>query len=659
VLGTLFALVSLVTPAVAAADPPPKTVPPTAEQMAAIERLRPQVESIWKDVRSPVERDYSRYFWQVTGELLAIGPEVVPFLVSEVDLADPATYPYAAFALGHFPTPESEAALRKAVRVADARGGRFAAACKRYAVFSLALLGKADVVDMVQTGEEIQATAMVPDLLLMPHIAALVGPAANPLLAKQLEEYGANPEESQRMQYTLFALGRTGDASFLPKVLPLLQSKSTGIRAQAADTLSRIGPPDICLQLMPLLADAKQRENYAATDALVRTKPEPCYKAVVARLEVEENVGVKAGLYAVVAALGGESSLDIFRGFMGSKDYVERTLIADMIGRVGSKKGLNMLRALLADPSANVAQRALESLNAIGGEGATDTLVAMTADRRRNVALASCRILTEAGVKRAAPRIAQRLVELVREPVGELELRAPIAQLSEELVTLGYVAPVDDLRKAIEVQSDPEIKEQLTSCVTRLDLIAKNGDEPAPWIELLASPAAEIRILAARRLAEIGTAPAIAGLEARLAKPEVDGAERAWIFRGIADARAAGASALVEKNLSDPAADAWDLRDARAEAGWAARRIGGERMAGALRASAQRRQGADWTTLVYLAVLDKNSADLLKTLKTARLRRPDMRVGREDGQLAEILTELTAGRVPKLYDKAPEYLLTM
>jgi HEAT repeat protein len=76
---------------------------------------------------------------------------------------------------------------------------------------------------------------------------------------------------------------------------------------------------------------------------------------------------------------------------MGSKDYVERTLIADMIGRVGSKKGLNMLRALLADPSTNVAQRALESLNAIGAKGATDTLVAMIADRRRNVALTSCR----------------------------------------------------------------------------------------------------------------------------------------------------------------------------------------------------------------------------------------------------------------------------
>ena len=58
-------------------------------------------------------------------------------------------------------------------------------------------------------------------------------------------------------------------------------------------------------------------------------------------------------------------------------------------------------------------------------------------------------------------------------------------------------------------------------------------------------------------------------------------------------------------------------------------------------------------------MLDKSAADLLKTLKTTRLRRPDIRVGREDGQFAEILTELTAGRVPTLYDKAPEYLLTM
>jgi HEAT repeat protein len=660
-LGAAFAALIL-SLSLAPAAAQEQSAPPTPEQLAALERIRPKVEAIWADVRTPPapDKDYLRYFWQVTDQLIALGPDSVPFLTSELDLTDQLTYPFAAYALGQFPGPASEAALRKAARVADARGGRFGQACKRWALFGLALLGKPDVLDLVQEGEQIQGTAMVPDFLLMVHLAALIGPAGNPILSKQLDTYGPNPEESERTQYTLFGLGRTGDASFVPRLLPLLQSKSAGIRAQAADALSRLGPPEVCLQIMPLLVDPKQRENYAVAEALERSKPSPCYKAMVARLEVEENLEVRAALYAAVAVLGGEASLDVFRGYLGSKSFVERTIVADMIGRVRSKKGLNMLRALLADPSSNVAERAVESLGVIGGEGATDTLLALTADRRREIVLTASRVLTEMGVKKAGPRIAVDLLDMVREPVGELELRAPIVQLAESLVTLEYAEPLDDVKRAIDVQTDPEIKETLASCARRLELIARNGVAPVPWIEALDSPLAEVRTLGARRLAEIGAPAGLAALGSRLARTDLDPAERAAIFRAFADAQTPGAVPLIERALADAASDAWELRDARAEAAWAARRIGGERMVKALRASATRCQGRDWATLVYLAVLDQGAAiDTLKTLRTQRLRRPEVRVGREDRQLAEILADLAAGRTPALYDTPPEKLFEM
>lgn len=176
----------------------------------------------------------------------------------------------------------------------------------------------------------------------------------------------------------------------------------------------------------------------------------------------------------------------------------------------------------------------------------------------------------------------------------------------------------------------------------------------------VASTLPEVRTLAARRLAEIGAPAGLTALEARLAKPDVEPAERAAIFRAFADAKTSGAASMIEQNLSSPAADGWDVRDARAEAAWAARRIGGERMTKALRASAIRRQGQDWATLVYLAILEKGAAiDTLKTLRTQRLRRPEVRVGREDKQLAEILYDLAAGRPPALYDQPPNVLLEM
>lgn len=634
--------------------------PPTPEQLAAREKIRPKVEAIWADARSSADpdKDYVRYFWEVTDQLIALGPDVVPFLTSEVDLADPATYHFAAYALGQFPGPASEAALRKAARVADARGGRFGEACKRFAVFSLALLGDTSVLDSVQNGLEIQDTQMVPELLLMPHLAAVLGSAGTPVLTKQLATYQDDPEATERLEFTLLALGRTADPSILPKVLPYLKSPLTGLRAQAADAASRLGGPSVCQEIVPLLGSSNRREAYAAMEAVVRTKPAPCYKALVARLEVEENIEVRSSLYGIVVTLGGENALDVLRASMQSKSYVERSIVADMIGRVGSKKGLNLLRAMIDDPNENVAVRAVGALEAIGGEGAVDTLIARTADRRHMVALTACAVLTQMGVTTAAPRIASDLLDMVREPVGELELRAPIAQLSDALVTLKYPAPIDDLKKALDAQTDKEIRESLASCIARLTLIAGNGDDPARWTESLASPDMDIRRLAERRLAEIGTAPALAALEARLARNDVIADERAAIYRDFADVRTAGATALIERNLSDAADDSWERRDARAEAAWAARRIGGERMAKALKASAVRRQGRDWATLVYYAVLEKGaSADTLKSLGALRLRRPETRIGREDGQLSEILSDLAAGRTPSTYDVPPDALV--
>jgi hypothetical protein len=77
-----------------------------------------------------------------------------------------------------------------------------------------------------------------------------------------------------------------------------------------------------------------------------------------------------------------------------------------------------------------------------------------------------------------------------------------------------------------------------------------------------------------------------------------------------------------------------------------------------LKASAVRRQGRDWATLVYYAVLEKGaSADTLKSLGALRLRRPETRIGREDGQLSEILSDLAAGRTPSTYDVPPDALV--
>lgn len=635
-------------------------VPPTPEQLAALERVRPVVEAIWQDVRKPptLEDVRPRFFWEITDRLVAIGPDVVPFLDAEIDLQDPQTFHFSAYVLGLLGGPEAEAALRKALRAAESRGGRFGQACRRYSLFGLALMGKPDVLDLAQSGEGIPDGArMISDLPLMPHLAALIGPAAGPVLAKQIDLYAPDPDGTAKLVDTLRGLGRAGDASVVPKVLPLLTHDSSAVRAQAADTLSRLGDPQICEKLLPLLSGGTQIENELVGSAIERWKPEPCYKAMIARLRVEPDLDNRASLYFAIAAIGGEASLDLLRAHVNSPNQFERTVVVDAIGRVGSKKGLNMLRAAMTDASATTAQRAVEGIAAIGGEGATDTLLAATADRRRYMTVVAGRILTEMGVQKAAPRLAAHLLELVREPVGNLSLRAPILELSEALVTLRFTDPIDDLKAALAVQADPEIQETLASCVRRLELIAKNRDDVKAWVAAAASPLVEVRKLSDRRLAQIGSAAAVRALAERLGKTDLPPDERAGILLSIADAHTEGAASLVERHLAEPEFDAWDLRDARAAAAWAARRIGGERMARALRNSAVRRDGRDWATLVYLAALEKGAAvDTLKLVRPRRLRYLESRYGREEGELDRILADVAAGRAPTSFDVPPEVL---
>ena len=632
------------------------TAPPTPAQVAAMERVRPLVDAIWLDVRTPSDSDEShvRYFWEVTDKLIAIGPDVVPFVASELELMDPSTFHFCAYALGRLGGRDAELALRKAVRAADARGGKYGTACKRFALYALAVLGVPDGLDLMQSGASMHLVQMIPDLSMPTLMALLVGPKAEPLLLRQLEAYASDPAATEKLEDTLLALGRVGDAALVPKVAPLLTNASPEIRALAADTMSRVGEPPLCDKLLPSLSGADRNVRRYVAKSFERWKPEPCYRAMVGRLEVEDDVGVRGPLYKAIAAMGGESSLDVFRGYLRTRDEFDQALAILAIGEIGSKKGLNMLRSLLTDERAPVVVRALQGIGAIGGEGAIDTLMATTSDSRRNIASSACEVLTDMGVKKVAPRVASEMLAVVREPVGNLALRTPIDRWGDALVKFGYTDPIDDLKAAASVQSDPVIKDSLTSCVRRLQLIAKNGDDVSAWAAASASPMPDARRLADRRLAELGTPAAVRAIAARLARTDIPNEEREGVLMAIAEARTAGAAHLVERHLSDPAYDAWDLQGVRSAAAWAARRLGGERMITALRLSAVRRDGRDWATLVYLAVLERSAAlPTLKNLRVRRLRYPEAPFGREERLIDGIISDLAARREPKRFDVPP------
>src|SRR5258706_15523761 len=314
------------------------TPPPTPSQLAAMERVRPLVDAIWEDVRSETAGEgHPRYFWEVTDKLIAIGPDAVPFLTSELDLMDSETFHFCAYALGRLGGPEAEKALRKAIRAADAGGGRFGQACKRFALYGLALLGKPDVVELMLNGKAYQYGAEVIDLPLAAHLAEMIGPPAAPLLEKQLDAFRSDPAAVPNLEDTLLALGHARDASVVPKIEPFLTSKFPKIRVQAADAIARLGEPRLCEELLPLLASTDEQERRLVARTFARWKPEPCYKAMVGRLEVESDVSIRGALYSAIVPMGGESALEVLRVYLGSSNQFDRGAVVDFVGQIGSK----------------------------------------------------------------------------------------------------------------------------------------------------------------------------------------------------------------------------------------------------------------------------------------------------------------------------------
>lgn len=652
----LCALLALPTLAGAAPADSGEYAPPTPEQLAARERIRPKIEAIFKDARGPWKpgEDQRHFFVDVTDRLIALGPDAVPFLAAELDLMDAQTFHFCAYALGRIGGPEAEKALRKAEARADERGGGFGEAAKRFAVYGLALMGKPDVVDLLQEGLQIQGAVMLPDLDLISHFAMLTAPACLPNLLRQLDTYEKDPDAAVKLSYTIQALGYVADASLAPRIEPFLDNPNRSVREQAALAYARIAPPKMCTALVSRLGKPELHIDYSISDGLALRKFKPCYKQYLARLEVEPNLPVQASLLHAIGGIGGPSALDAMRTTYERAAPPERAIVLETVGRIGSPLGLNLCRSGLASKDPDVLFNAIGSIARIGGPGAIDTLLALVEDRRRSAVLASIRELEDLRVRRAGPRTANRLLELIREPIGDLDLRSTIAELTQALVIFEYTDPVDDIAAAAAKQTDPGIRGDLDTCVRRLTLLKTNGDDVAKWAVVLAADDPGDRTLAADRLAEIGTPAAVAALAARLAVPAATPDDRAAIFGAIGDLTCRGAADLVTKNLADPAYDAWELREARTQAAWAARRIGGSAMIEALKKSAIRRSGRDWATLVYLAILDpSHAADTLAAVRIPRLRYPDPRFGHEDQDLEKILFDLRGGIVPRLWDVPP------
>jgi HEAT repeat protein len=261
--------------------------------------------------------------------------------------------------------------------------------------------------------------------------------------------------------------------------------------------------------------------------------------------------------------------------------------------------------------------------------------------------------LVALGERRAAPRVAARLVEELSRPGTDLPTRDRVRAYGEALVSLGDATALDDIRSRIERQGDAGLASYLRGLTSRLQKIRDIGDDVAGWAGALAADDEAVRRLAIERLEALGSPDAVAALDARFeAASPPDRARILRAFGRIADARALPRIRTV---LLSPEYDVGLENDLRRWAAWAAWRLGDEEAASALEEAARRRDGRDAEVLVRLALLrGPKVASRIESYRVPRLERVGLHAGPDQDRLDALVRDLRAGRPLDRYEREPE-----
>ncbi len=622
---------------------------PSSETDALIkqEKLRAEVEAIFTDLFRPPHREETAapLFTWITERLLALGPSVAPLMEAEIDSKNRATLNVAAYVLGFQRAPGVKETLVKAAEAADREGGDFGRDRKVWLGYALALTGDPDAVDLLDSGKlNCIRKEFVTDMSVLEVASILTAPSSTAKLLQKLERYARSddPETKTRLYVVLHALRRVADPSIRDRVLPYLEHEEAYVRDGAARALAATGDPSVVDPLIAALDDPEPFSRFGVASALEELKPAGKTKEILARLEVERYPAVRGALYRTLAATGGESAIPALARQWGT-DAMDRVFLVDAVGAIRSKKGINLLRNALSDQDARVVLHAMGALAAIGGPGPADTLLALLKDPRPSVAAQATQLLVGLSEKRAAARIGDSLRPMLATPLTNVEERDPLFARGDALVSLGATDLLDDVRASVEIQPDPTVADYLRSLDRRMTALSERGDDPQKWIDALSSDDLELRLIAHARLAELRSPAAVKPLLEAFGRVDVEDGIR--ILGTLAAIAPPDAAPLLERVLLDPAFDAEERKPLRGNAAWAATRLGGPRMAEALRKAAERREGRDALVLVYLAVLTgRDAVPVLESLRVPRMRWFDWRRGPEQERLDWIVRELKAGR---------------
>ncbi len=627
----------------------------STEELIAREKIRAAMEEALTTYLTQTEDGRVHLQNTVTAAegLLPLGAEIVPFLSQEVELERINTFYFGTYVLGLLGLPECEAPLREAIARAEAEAGDFGTMRKGWAAWSLALMGKADALDLLNTVEHKGAGIPIYRSTSSYEAAALLTyPESLPILVRHLEEWGAIPELAVERHWILKAMGRLADPAAAPAVLPLLGDEDWGIRREAAKALGSLGTPAAIKALLPVLDDHEPSVRATAAVALEQINPAGLHEAAAAELETEDLGVSRAALYRLLARTGHPDILALLDRHWGLPDSRDRVGILEALGILGTPETLPLLRKGLADPEVGVATAAIDELAGMQSRRADDLLVEAVSTAGPTLLPRLLDTLRSRRLTRAAPQISERLLGFLSAPIGDRRMARPVEQMFETLAAFGYTKSAGRLRKASEVQQNRTLRLGLDRVLPLLDAVAANSRKVPRWIEATRSESRDLRILAYRRLGMMNGPQAAAGLVGAFENAELKERLEILLYMGHRDDPAT--VGLITRILMDPEFDDIRAEPVRNMAAWAAMNIGSPEMRERLVASVERRQGRDAKVIVYAGLAGGPSTlPLFERFRISRLKYLAGERGREQEYLDRVARRLRRGESVDEWKRPP------
>jgi len=642
-----------------------RSATPEVQELIERERVRATIEKAYDSLAEnhPTREAWADAVEEAVQHVIEIGPPAVEFMVPELSGLDARRVLFTIYALGRLGANEAEQPLRALVESCNRQGAerndRFNTLRKGWACLSLGMLGHADAIDLLESGVVWSGVSeWYRGMSFLDATAIVTAPESLPRLQALVQRYDGDEKLDDRQPVVLAALGRVADSSTRPFLLGLVDHPRVDVRAQAIETLGRLGPNDDARRaILVALSDPVDRIRKAAASGLDAMGLPSIPEAALSRLTDEPLPSIRGVLYRVLAETRGEAALPTLLRHWGRPDGLDRMRLIEAIGVGRLANGINLLREGLRDPDARVGLRAVAALVEIGTPASVEALLEAVQFPGWQVRLAALDALTGAEERRAASRAAELLLgDELPSGDGPVLRRPRVEALCHVIDHFGYTERLDELRSAAESEKDLEVRAVLERLLRHLDEVSARGGERGRWVELAASPERDLRRLAYTRLASLGGTRSSEALAA-LFGTATDDEDREAILAALAQAADPAASDLVVRVLEDPGFDPVTRRTLRDQAAWAARRIGGDRMIAALRASAVRRQGRDFKVLAYLGALDGPDAlDVLTQVRTPRVTYPRWDRGEEQRKLDWMIQRLRQGRSVWQVDVPPSQL---